>query len=171
MAAAETITPFHGDKADENPEDFLQAFFRRMGNNTDDTRKAQFPYYLQADSIANEWYSELTNNEKKTWASIEEAFKERWLRKKQAKKTMEEYKEEITEHRLETEDLAKKEKVAGRYVYSHIAWADRMETIVKGAKLQKMATHIRQVRKNLPTILREKIGTGHTDWDEILKAI
>src|ERR1700678_2814053 len=46
-----------------------------------------------------------------------------------------------------------------------------MATIVKGAKLQKTATHIRQVRKNLPTILREKIGMGHADWDEFLKAI
>ena len=30
---------------------------------------------------------------------------------------------------------------------------------------------LRQVRKSLPTILREKIGTGHADWEAFLKAV
>ena len=171
MATAEVVTPFHGDNEDENPEDFLRAFFRRMGSNTDDTKKAQFPYYLQADSAADEWFADLQDDDKKSWTAIEAAFRKRWPRKKQAKKTAEEYEEEITEHKMKTVDLAKKEKVAGRDVYSHIAWADRMAIMVKGAKLQKTTTHIRQVRKNLPTILREKIGAGHADWDEFLKAV
>jgi hypothetical protein len=72
--AAETITPFQGDKEDENLEDFLQAFYRRMGDKSDGTRKAQFPYYLQADSMADEWC-----NDKKTWDNIEKAFRKRWL--------------------------------------------------------------------------------------------
>ena len=40
--ASEQITPFQGDKEDENPEDFLRSFFRRMGNNTDDVKKPNF---------------------------------------------------------------------------------------------------------------------------------
>ena len=169
--ATETVKPFQGDQEDENPEDFLRAFYRRMGNNNNDTRKAQFPYYLQADSPADDWFAELVDNEKKTWADVETAFKKRWPRKKQAKKTVEEYEEEITEQKLKTEELAKKEKVAGRDVYSHIAWADRMAVIVKGAKIENSNTHIRQVRKDLPDILKEKIGTGHADWNSFLTAV
>ena len=30
--AAEIVTSFHGNKDDENPEDFLRAFYRRMGD-------------------------------------------------------------------------------------------------------------------------------------------
>lgn len=41
-------------------------------------------------------------------------------RKKVAKNTMEEYEEEITGLKLKMEDLGKKEKTAGREVYSHI---------------------------------------------------
>ena len=37
--ASETVTPLHGDKEDESPEDFLWAFYRRMGDNTKDSRK------------------------------------------------------------------------------------------------------------------------------------
>jgi hypothetical protein len=171
MATAETVKAFHGDKEDENPEDFLRSFFRRMGNNSEDTKKAQFPNYLQADSAADDWFMELGDAEKKTWNDIETAFRKRWPRKKQVKKTAEEYEEEIESQKLKTEDLAKKETVAGREVYSHIAWADRMGTIVKGAKLENSTTYVRQVRKELPDILKEKIGTGHADWTTFLQAV
>lgn len=142
-----------------------------MGNNSEDVMKVQFPNYFQADSIADDWFVELTDNEKKNWAEIEAAFQKRWPRKKQAKKTAEEYEEDIVKQKLEAEDLAKKEKVAGREVYSYIAWADRMAMAVKGVKLEKTTMNIRQVRKALQNILREKIGTGHVDWNMFLQVV
>ena len=169
--AAEIITPFHGDKEDENPEDFLRAFYRRMADKTDESRKSQFKYYLQADSVADEWFADLIDSDKKTWGDIETAFNKRWPRKTQAKKTDEEYEDEIMGRKLKAEDLGKKEKVAGREVYTHIAWADKMQTSIKGAKWEKTTTQLRQVRKSLPNILREKIGTGHLDWNAFLDAV
>ena len=167
----EHVDPFHGDKEDENPEDFLRSFFRRMGTATDDLKKKQFKYYLQADSPADEWFEGLTVGDKKDWNSIEDAFNKRWPRKKAAKKTTEEYEEEITGLKLKTEDLGKKEKTAGREVYSHIAWADKMGTIVKGAKIETTTTYIGHVRKELPRSLREKVGAGHADWTAFLQAV
>ncbi|KAF8816796.1 hypothetical protein BYT27DRAFT_7220484 [Phlegmacium glaucopus] len=153
--SSEIVTPFHGDKEDKNPEDFLRAFFRRMGNNGDEVKKSQFPNYLQADGVADDWFLDLNDNEKKTWAEIETAFRKRWPRKKQVKKTVEEYEEEILNQKLMTEELAKKEKVAGRELYSHVVWADKMAKAVKGAKLDKTTTYIRQVRRELPSIFME----------------
>ena len=46
-----------------------------------------------------------------------------------------------------------------------------MATTIKSAKLEKTTNHLRQVRMALPTILREKIGTGHTDWGVFLQAV
>jgi hypothetical protein len=115
---------------------------------------------LKANSTADEWFDDLTAAEKKDRNTIEDAFNKRWLRKKVVKKTKEEYKEEITGTKLQMEDLGKKEKIAGRETYAHIAWADKMETIVKG-----------QVRKELPKLLREKVGAGHTDWTVFLQAV
>ena len=168
---AEQVDPFHGDKEDENPEDLLRSFFRRMGTATDDIKKKQFKYFLQADSVADEWFEELPVADKKDWNAIEDAFNKRWPRKKAAKKTTEEYEEEITGLRLKTEDLGKKEKTAGREVYSHIVWADKMATIVKGAKIETTTTYIGHVRKELPRSLREKVGAGHTDWTAFLQAV
>jgi hypothetical protein len=165
------VDPFHGDKEDENPEDFLRAFFRRMGSANDEAKKNQFKYFLQADSAADEWFEDLQPADKDDWKAIEDAFNKRWPRKKAAKKTIEEYEDEITGTKLKMEDLAKKEKTAGREVYSHIVWADKMATVVKGAKLETSTTYIGHVRKELPKLLREKIGAGHTDWTAFLKAV
>jgi hypothetical protein len=169
--ATEQVDPFHGDKEDENPEDFLRSFYRRMGTSTDDVKKKQFRYFLQADSAADEWFDELPMQDKKDWDAIENAFNKRWPRKKAAKKTKEEYEEEITGLRLKIEELGKKEKTAGREVYTHIAWADKMSTIVKGAKIETTTTYIGHVRKELPKPLREKVGAGHADWAAFLQAV
>jgi hypothetical protein len=167
----EQVDPFHGDKEDENPEDFLRSFFRRMGTASDDVRKQQFKYFLQADSVADEWFEELQLADKASWKTIEDAFNMRWPRKKAAKKTTEEYEDEITGLHLKTEELGKKERTAGREVYSHIAWADKMATVVKGAKIETTTTYIGQVRKELPKPLKEKIGAGHADWTAFLQAV
>ncbi|KIM34953.1 hypothetical protein M413DRAFT_79884 [Hebeloma cylindrosporum] len=167
----EQVAPFHGDKDDENPEDFLRSFFRRMGTSTDAVKKQQFPNFLQADSVADDWYEELPAADKVDWAAIEVAFRKRWPRKQQVKKTKEEYEEEIMGLLLKMEDLGKKEKVAGRDVYSHVAWADKMAMIVRGAKLEDTTTYIGQVRKKLPKLLREKTGAGHDNWTTFLKAV
>jgi hypothetical protein len=86
------------------------------------------------------------------------------------KKMDNKYEDEIKGRKLKAEDLGKKEKVTGREVYTHIAWADKMATSVKGAKWET-TTNLRQVRKNLPNILREKVGTSHADWEEFLTAV
>jgi hypothetical protein len=104
------VNLFHGDKEDENPEDFLCSFFRRMGSSDDNAKKQQFRNFLQADSAADEWFVELPIADKKDWDAIEAAFRKRWPRKKAVKKTTEEYEEEITGLRLKMEDLGKKGK-------------------------------------------------------------
>jgi hypothetical protein len=168
---AETVTPFHGDKEDECPEFFLRAFYRRMSDKTDESKKAQFAYYLHPYSVADEWYSELVDDEKKSWGDIVKAFQKRWPKRIQVKKTKDEYEDEVLGRKLKVEDLGKKEKIAGMEVYSHVAWADKMAASVKGAKLEKTTTHIRQVRKDLPTMVREKIGTTHANWEDFLKTV
>ena len=87
------------------------------------------------------------------------------------KKTVEEYEGEIMGLRIKIDDLGRKDKIPGREVYSHIAWADKMTTIVKGTKLENTTTYIGHVRKELPKLLREKVGAGHVDWSTFLQAI
>ena len=89
--ASKQVTLFHGDKDDENPEDFLRSFFRCMGTASNTVKKQQFPNFLQADSITNEWYKDLQPANTADWTAIKMAFRKHWPRKKAVKKTMEEY--------------------------------------------------------------------------------
>ena len=145
--ATEHVPVFHGNKKDESPEDFLRSFYRHMGTANDETKKQQFPNYLKTYSVADEWFEELPHADKKDWSGIVAAFHKRWPKKKAVKKTIE---EEITGLPLKMEDLGKKETIAGREVYAHAAWADEMETVVIGAKLENTVTYIGHVHKELP---------------------
>ena len=84
-----------------------------MGTHSDDVKKSQFRYYLQADSAADEWYAELPENKKKSWTDIEATFQKRWPRKTQAKKTEEEYEDEILGRKLKVDDLERKRRWQG----------------------------------------------------------
>jgi hypothetical protein len=112
--STEQVNPLHGDKEDENPENFLRSFFRCMGTADDTVRKQQFPNFLHADSVADEWFDDLAPADKATWNTIEIAFHKCWPREKAAKKKIEEYEEEIMGSHLQLEDLEKKEKITGR---------------------------------------------------------
>ena len=169
--ATEPVKIFHGDKKDENPDNFFWSFFRRMGSATDDFKKKQFKYFLQADSVADKLFDKLQQDDKKDWDAIEAAFNKCWPKKIVGKKTKEEYEAEITGLCLKMENLGKKETIVGREVYAHIAWADNMEMVVKGAKLEETTTYIGQVCKELPKPIKEKVGTGHADWGEFLQAV
>jgi hypothetical protein len=142
-----------------------------MGTATDDVKKEQFPNFLEPDSVADEWFEELDQTGKKDWSAIVTSFHKHWPKKVAVKKTVEEYEQELTSLCLKMENIGKKETVAGREVYTHIAWADDMAVIVRGAKLEATATFIGHIHKELPKILREKVGTGHTDWKDFLQAI
>ena len=72
---------------------------------------------------------------------------------------------------LKIEDLGKKKTVAGREVYVHIMWADDMETIIIGAKLEAITTYIGHIRGELPRILRKEVGMGHTNWMVFLQSV
>ena len=64
----------------EDPELFLGWFLQCKGAADDKTKVRQFIYYLQADSEADEWFEELPEKEKRSWASIEVLFWRKWLK-------------------------------------------------------------------------------------------
>ena len=105
--------PFQGDRGNENPEDFLQAFFR--GLEIAPTTSKQFPNYLKADSVADDWFMNLDRGRKEKLGRDRDRIPE-----KVAKEEASEENEEIINWKL-------KEKVAGRDIYSHIVWADKWQ--------------------------------------------
>ena len=74
------MSTFHGNY-DEDPEVFLSSFLQRMGTADDRTEAKSFIYYLDADSLADEWFEDLPQEEKMDWITLEASFYKRWLNK------------------------------------------------------------------------------------------
>ena len=58
----------------EDAKAFLKYYLWCRGSEDDKKLARSFIYYLQADSPANQWFEELPEKEKKSWASIEVLF-------------------------------------------------------------------------------------------------
>jgi hypothetical protein len=165
------VEPFWGDRDDENPQDFLRSFNRAMGDKSDAHKQKQFINFLHADSVADDWYEALDAAIRADWALVEAAFHTRWPKIAVVKKTSTEYEEELLGLRLKDEELGRKETVAGRETYTHVIWADKMQKLAKGAGVETGTIYIGQVRKMLPTIIKDKVADKHADWTAFLKAV
>ena len=64
---------FHGTW-NKDAEAILDSYLECMGSVDDEKRARNFIYYLQADSDADEWFEELLEEDKRSWASIELLF-------------------------------------------------------------------------------------------------
>jgi len=73
------MSVFHGNW-NEDAEAFLNSYLERMGSLDDEKLARSFVYYLQAESDADEWFEELPEEEKESWASIEVLFRRKWLK-------------------------------------------------------------------------------------------
>jgi hypothetical protein len=75
--------PFHGDRHDEDPSEFLNWFLQYMGTADSKMKARNFIYYLQADSLADEWFEELGEEEKGSWDLTEVLFRKKWLKEEE----------------------------------------------------------------------------------------
>ena len=74
------MSVFHGNKHDEDPEEFLTWFLQCTRTGDDAFKTQSFVNYLQVYSNANEWFEELPEEEKKSWSSIEALFRKKWVK-------------------------------------------------------------------------------------------
>ncbi|KAK7020246.1 hypothetical protein VNI00_017777 [Paramarasmius palmivorus] len=173
MTSIMTLEPFWGDgRASESPPDFLRSFLRtRNASETDDVRIRSLRNFLKHGSPADEWFKGLDAEVKKDWDRFEEEFEKRWPEIAGVKKEKSEYEDELLALRLKEEELGKKVERHGVDVYTHIDFASRLLELAKGAGVDGTSTFIRQVRNELPDVLKEKVGSEFTDWNAFSKAI
>jgi hypothetical protein len=72
------MTTFSGNYG-EDPQEFFDRFLQCMGTKGDEFKAKHFIYYLVADSMADEWFEDLQQAEKKDWDTIKVLFYKRWL--------------------------------------------------------------------------------------------
>jgi hypothetical protein len=72
------MSVFHGNW-NEDPREFLTSYLQHTAASGNNFKARQFINYLGAGSEANDWFDELSHEEKKDWVAIECSFRKRWL--------------------------------------------------------------------------------------------
>ena len=165
---------FHGDgRADENPYDFLktvQTSFDNKPGITEEEKCNRLYLNCKSDFDAEEWYIDLPQVDKATWAALEVAFRVRWPRRLKVQKTPEQKKAELFAQILDESRMLEKEEIGGSQVYGYIAWADRVERL-STAVGDTQGFLVSVMRDTLPKALRNVIGTSHTTWTAFTAAV
>ena len=68
------MSVFHGNKHNEDSEEFLSWYLQCMRTGDDASKAWSFVNYLQVYSDTNKWFEELPEEEKRSWSSIEALF-------------------------------------------------------------------------------------------------
>ncbi|KAG6808651.1 hypothetical protein H0H92_003386 [Tricholoma furcatifolium] len=168
------IQPFHGgiDQETENPRDFVNKLKRSfMSKDYSDADKVQyFEWSLKDGSPAMEWFAGLTAEQRASWASLCLAFDDRWPAGRVSTKSQTEKQEELAEARIKEEDLGTKAKVNGVEMYSHIAWADKVERLAKAIPDDNNLL-VRATRDNMAPSLRSLVPHSNNTWSTFCAAV
>jgi hypothetical protein len=73
------MSVFHGNW-NEDPKEFLDSYIQCTATGSDDFKRRQFINYLGAGSDADDWFDELSQEEKMDWVAIKHSFCKRWLK-------------------------------------------------------------------------------------------
>ncbi|KAG6824422.1 hypothetical protein H0H92_006929, partial [Tricholoma furcatifolium] len=169
------LQPFHGDRDDESPRDFINSIkkffmFGRGREESDVDKIAYFSFSLKDGGAAAAWFANLEPDRKQRWADLLAAFDERWPGTQAAEKTQSEKQDELMETKLSEEDLGKKVTVKGVEVYSHVAWADKVERAAKAIPDTNNLL-VKSTRLNMPPTLRALVPASKSTWKAFCDAV
>ncbi|THV05880.1 hypothetical protein K435DRAFT_587056, partial [Dendrothele bispora CBS 962.96] len=151
-----------------------QLSLTKLKKDADDKEKVStFQLYCSVGSAADEWFDELTAEQKSSMASFITAFEARWPKVKAAKKTRAEYEVELLGHKLAEEEVGKKVELYGQEVFTHMAWAEKVRELVQGAgvDITTSSIYLGQVRQNMPDALQDELKGEYASWEEYFKAV
>lgn len=160
---------FTGSDYDVHPHDFLR-LFRRV-ERTDDARVCQFVNYLQAGSVADQWWDGLADDVRKSWRLVEAEFAERWPKVPVFRKTQSRCLEEMLAMTLPYAKLGRTEAYQARVVYCHVGWAARMAVLARGAGVYDSGAYLGKVIRDLPWAVRQLMRGRYGTWREFLEGV
>ncbi|KAJ7748249.1 hypothetical protein B0H14DRAFT_3513840 [Mycena olivaceomarginata] len=166
-----SMDAWDGDTDKLSAQDFLRAFHREQRTTASADKAKTFKNYLVSGSEVDIWYKGLGTGIKADMDQLEAALEAKYPEQESVQPTKAEYEVMLTREKLKEEDLGKRVKVADKEVWAHHAWATKMARLANNAGVAAGSTYMEQVRLDLPSQIRSKIGKGHTNWAAFLKAV
>ena len=163
---------FRGDySAGEKPH----IWFRRLESKFDDetslaTKLYQFSKNLEPGRPAEVWFHALAEHQKENWNYFYSEFTERWPLPTIVEPSREELLQKLDQTRLTKEEVGTTIERDGDRVYTHVAWAEEVKTLIDVLD-DAEGYLIPQVRRNLPLIIRLILPTNLNNWSAFLAAV
>ncbi|KAG5634308.1 hypothetical protein H0H81_002465 [Sphagnurus paluster] len=148
MSDTDQIAPFYGEEDDGKENDEKIRYFELS---------------LKDGGPASQWFLSLTTTEKQTWTTLANTFKNHWPAKTASTKTKAELQAELNNTKITEEELGKKVNVGGIKVYSHIAWADKVERLAKAIQDDGNLL-VQNSRDNMASSLKSLVPHSNNTW-------
>ncbi|KAF5380193.1 hypothetical protein D9615_006239 [Tricholomella constricta] len=174
MVESDAERQFNGgdDDEKESPKDFLKAIERTyMQKNWTDAEKIEwFGLSLRGGGPAEEWYEALPPTSTVSWTALRAAFRLRWPAKTAVRKTQEEKQTELAEAKIEEAALGTKVKVNGTEVWTHVAWADKVERLAKAIPDDNNLL-VQTTRDGMAPSLKALVPRSNNTWATLCQAV
>ena len=164
---------FYGNgRAGENPQDFIKRFESKdLKDTMSEERKVMaFSNRLKSGNTAEEWFDELDEEEKVSWAEVKRVFAKRWPKKTASSRSAQDKSNRLKAHILKENELGVWREEDGRDELSHVLWADKALTLANDVP-DPAGLLIPEVRRLLPEVIRDKIEPEFPTWEEFIKAV
>ena len=177
-----SVKIFYGDysRNDKDPTTWMQNLnTRKVANDwTDDKAVSIFESILAEDKKAYKWWhKDLKTMEptmdRKDWAAVRRAFKERWLPLPEPEEDLESKREELEQMRLTDRDLGTKVTYQGQELYSHVAFANQATRLANEIG-DTNAFLLPSIRNQLPEAIKNMLkstGKRPKTWEEFRKVM
>ncbi|KAF8064947.1 hypothetical protein FPV67DRAFT_1419562, partial [Lyophyllum atratum] len=149
-----------------DPRDFLnklERMFMIKATFSDENKISYFQFSLKDGGPASQWFDALAENQKQTWNALRAAYNLRWPAKTAVVKTQAEKQTELNEVKIREDELCRKVKVNGIEVYTHVAWADKVERLAKAIPDDNNLL-VQATRSGMAPSLKALVPHSHNTW-------
>jgi hypothetical protein len=112
----------------------------------------------------------LATPRKYTWEHLQASFEGQWPEKTPPTKSSVEKTGLLKAAKLTDVEMGKQVKVDGVEEFSHIVWANKIERLANAVP-NTIGLPISSIRKEMSTVLKEKVNADHTSWSLFCDAI
>jgi hypothetical protein len=164
---------FYGNgRAGENPQDFIKRFESKDLKDTMSEEKKTMAFFnrLKSGNTAEEWFDAIPERNRDTWAKVKAAFAVRWPKKTTSSRSAHDKSNRLKEHILKESELGVWQEEDGRDELSHVLWANKILTLANDVP-DPAGLLIPEVCRLLPEVIRDRIESEFTTWEDFTKAI
>ena len=164
---------FYGNgRVGENLQDFIKKFESKdlKDTMTEEKKTTVFANRLKSGNTAEEWFDTLPIVDKATWADVKRVFLVCWPKKTASLRSAHDKSNLLKGHILKEDELGIWREVDRWDELSHVIWADKALTLANNVP-DPTGLLIPAIRGLLPEVIRERINSEFTNWEDFTNAV